>query len=100
MIDPALTNIWGKSDDVWINIFTILGFSMIGLGFLGSPQVYVRFMSIKNEAEIDKGKKVALLFTLLTDAAAVTIGILARVIFTRNGPRRRSDIGGVVVKMY
>ena len=93
MIDPALTNIWGKSDDVWINIFTILGFSMIGLGFLGSPQVYVRFMSIKNEAEIDKGKKVALLFTLLTDAAAVTIGILARVIFTRNGQDAEAILG-------
>jgi Na+/proline symporter len=58
---------------------------MIGLGFLGSPQVYVRFISIKSENEIDKGKWVALLFTLLTDAAAVTIGILARIYFTSEG---------------
>ncbi|MFT5765876.1 MAG: sodium/proline symporter [Saprospiraceae bacterium] len=84
-IDPALTDIWGGSDDWWMNLFTILGFSMIGLGFLGSPQVYVRFMSIKNEAEIDKGKWVAIVFTLLTDAAAVSIGVLARVLFTENG---------------
>ncbi|MFT4762141.1 MAG: sodium/proline symporter [Saprospiraceae bacterium] len=84
-IDPALTDIWGGNEDSWMNLFTILGFSMIGLGFLGSPQVYVRFMSIKNEREIDKGKWVALAFTLLTDAAAVTIGILARVLFTENG---------------
>ncbi|MFT4535224.1 MAG: sodium/proline symporter [Saprospiraceae bacterium] len=84
-IDPALTNLWGGNEDGWMNLFTILGFSMIGLGFLGSPQVYVRFMSIKNEAEIDKGRWVALVFTLLTDAAAVTIGILARVLFTENG---------------
>jgi sodium/proline symporter len=68
-----------------MNLFTILGFSMIGLGFLGSPQVYVRFMSIKNEKEIDKGKWVATAFTLLTDAAAVTIGILARIYFTKEG---------------
>ncbi len=84
-IDPALTDIWGGHDDVWMNVFTILGFSMIGLGFLGSPQVYVRFMSIRNEEEIDKGKWVALAFTFLTDAAAVTIGILARVLFTKSG---------------
>ena len=58
---------------------------MIGLGFLGSPQVYVRFMSIKNETEITKGKWVAIFYTLLTDAAAVTIGILARVYFTESG---------------
>ena len=84
-IDPTLTQIMGRSDDGWMNLFTILGFSMIGLGFLGSPQVYVRFMSIKSEKEIDKGKWVALLFTLLTDAAAVTIGILARIYFTQKG---------------
>jgi sodium/proline symporter len=84
-IDPTLTQIMGRSDDGWMNLFTILGFSMIGLGFLGSPQVYVRFMSIKSENEIIKGKWVALLFTLLTDAAAVTIGILARVYFTSEG---------------
>ncbi len=84
-IDPALTNIWGGNEDIWMNVFTILGFSMIGLGFLGSPQVYVRFMSVKSEAEIDKGKWVAIFFTLLTDAAAVTIGILARLLFTESG---------------
>jgi len=82
-IDPALTRVMGRSDDGWMNLFTLLGFSMIGLGFLGSPQVYVRFMSIKSEREIDKGKWVALLFTLLTDAAAVTIGILARIYFQK-----------------
>ncbi|PHR46373.1 MAG: sodium:proline symporter [Fluviicola sp.] len=84
-IDPALTSIFGGNEDVWLNVFTILGFSMIGLGFLGSPQVYLRFMSIKNEAEIDKGKWVAVVFTFLTDAAAVTVGLLARYIFTSQG---------------
>ncbi|MGA0258405.1 MAG: sodium/proline symporter [Saprospiraceae bacterium] len=84
-IDPSLTKIWGTSDDVWMNVATMLGFAMIGLGFLGSPQVYVRFMSVKDEAEIDKGKWVAVGFTLLTDAAAVTIGILARILFTESG---------------
>jgi sodium/proline symporter len=92
-IDPTLIQIWGRSDDWLMNTFTILGFSMIGLGFLGSPQVYVRFMSIKSEHEIDKGKWVALLFTLVTDAAAVTIGILARVIFTDSGADAESILG-------
>ena len=82
-IDPALTDIWGGYDDPWMSVFTLLGFAMIGLGFLGSPQVYVRFMSIKNEKQIDKGKWVAVAFTLLTDAAAVSIGILARVFLYR-----------------
>jgi sodium/proline symporter len=92
-IDPALINPWGTSDDTWMNVATMLGFAMIGLGFLGSPQVYVRFMSIKNEAEIDKGKWVAIVFTLLTDAAAVTIGILARVLFTEAGQDPEAILG-------
>lgn len=84
-IDPGLTSWFGTSDDAWMNFFTLLGFSMIGLGFLGSPQVYLRFMSIKDEREIDKGKWVAIAFTFLTDAAAVSIGLLARYIFTSHG---------------
>ena len=92
-IDPALTDIWGGNEDGWLNLFTILGFSMIGLGFLGSPQVYVRFMSIKNEKEINKGRWVAIAFTLFTDAAAVTIGILARVLFTETGQDPESVFG-------
>lgn len=92
-IDPSLTQVMGRSDDNWMNLFTILGFSMIGLGFLGSPQVYVRFMSIKDEREIIKGKWVATTFTLLTDAAAVTIGILARIYFTNSGQDPESILG-------
>ena len=92
-IDPTLTQVMGRSDDGWMNLFTILGFSMIGLGFLGSPQVYVRFMSIKSEKEIDKGKWVAMAFTLLTDAAAVTIGILARIYFTKEGQDPEAILG-------
>lgn len=91
-IDPNLSNIWG-GDDVWLNTFTILGFAMIGLGFLGSPQVYVRFMSIKNEVEITKGKWVAIVFTILTDTAAVTIGVLARIFFTENGQDPEAILG-------
>ena len=91
-IDPTLTQIMGRSNDGWMNLFTILGLSMIGLGFLGSPQVYVRFMSIKDENEIKKGKWVAIAFTLLTDAAAVTIGILARIYFSEDGAHA-ADLG-------
>jgi Na+/proline symporter len=76
-----------------MNFSTMIGFSMIGLGFLGSPHVYVRFMSIKHEKEIDKGKWVAVIFTLLTDAAAVTIGILGRIYFTGIGENPETILG-------
>lgn len=84
-IDPDLTNIWGAGGWSWMNMATILGYAFIGLGFMGSPQVFVRFMAIKGEEEINKGRWVAILYTLLTDTAAVTIGIFGRYLFTENG---------------
>lgn len=93
-IDPNLTSVFGGGEDTLMQVFTLLGFAMIGLGFLGSPQIYVRFMSIKNEDEIDKGKWVAVVFTLLTDAAAVSIGLLGRYLFTEAGQDPEAILGG------
>lgn len=84
-IDPGLMNIWGSGGFTTLNVFTIFGFLMIGLGFLGSPQIFVRFMSIKSEAEINKGRWVAIIFTFITDSAAVLIGILGRYYFHQEG---------------
>jgi len=92
-IDPNLTNWFGDTSNPWLAVATILGFAMIGLGFLGSPQIYVRFISMKNEMEIDKGKWVAVLFTIITDAAAVTIGLLGRYLFTQEGQVMESILG-------
>jgi len=92
-IDPDLLAPFGGGDDLLMKIFTLLGFAMIGLGFLGSPQIYVRFLSIKSMKEIDKGKWVAVVFTLLTDAAAVTIGLLGRYLFTEAGQDPEAILG-------
>jgi len=92
-IDPGLTSVFGGGDDVWMKVATMLGFAMIGLGFLGSPQIYIRFMSIKSLKEINKGRWVAIVFTLLTDAAAVTIGILGRYLYTSAGDNPEAILG-------
>lgn len=92
-IDPALVSIWGGNPDPWMNVATMIGFAMIGLGFLGSPQVYVRFISVKSVKEIKQGRWVAMAFTLLTDAAAVSIGILGRYIFTEAGQDPEAILG-------
>lgn len=84
-IDPGLTNIWGAGGFTSMNLATILGFMLIGLGYMGSPQIFVRFMSIKNEKEINKGRWVALGYTLLSDVAAVMVGLFGRYLFTDAG---------------
>ena len=81
-LDPSFLNIWGDGGFNMINLFTILGFLFIGLGFMGSPQLFIRFMSIKSTSEIKKGRWVALVFTILTDSSAVLIGIFGRYLLT------------------
>ena len=92
-LDPDLLSAWGSGGFSWLNVATILGFVFIGLGFMGSPQLFVRFMSIRNEGEITKGRWVAITYTLLSDLAAVTIGLIGRYLFTSAGGDVESILG-------
>ena len=95
-IDPGLMNVWGVGGFNLINLATVLGLLSIGIGFMGSPQVYVRFITIRDKSEIEKGKWVAILYTFLTDTSAVLIGILGRYMFTKAdyNPELILGIGG------
>ncbi len=84
-IDPGLLNIWGTGGLTLMNLMSVLGLLSIGIGFMGSPQVYVRFIAIRNESEVEKGKWVAVIYTFLTDSAAVCIGLLGRYMLTQSG---------------
>ena len=76
-----------------MNAFSIIGLLSIGIGFLGSPQVYVRFIAIKNSEEIKKGKIVAVLYTLITSSSAVVIGMLGRFMFTTSNQSPELALG-------
>ncbi len=84
---PALTSLSGVADSAgaadWtgLAIASTLGFALIGLGFLGSPQIFVRFIALRNEGEVGRGAAVAITWTLLADSGAVLIGMLARAMF-------------------
>ena len=95
-IDPGLMNVWGVGGFSLMNLATVLGLLSIGIGFMGSPQVYVRFIAIRDKSEIEKGKWVAILYTFLTDTSAVLIGILGRYMFTKAdyNPELILGIGG------
>ncbi|MEZ6244175.1 MAG: sodium/proline symporter [Phycisphaerales bacterium] len=63
-------------------IVGILGLVAIGIGFWGSPQIFVRFISIRSEKEIAPGAATALIWTILADSGAVLVGITGRAVFT------------------
>jgi len=92
-LDPWFLNIWGEGGFTTLNFFTILGYAFIGLGFMGSPQLFIRFMSIKDRSEIRKGRWVAVVFTIITDSCAVLIGMYGRYLLTSIGETPESILG-------
>ncbi len=92
-IEPGLVNVWGAGGFNLMNLSVVIGMGMIGLGFLGSPQVFARLIAIKSEAQIHRGKWVAIVFTILVDFSAVSIGVLGRYIFTTQGVEPDAVLG-------
>ncbi len=60
------------------SIFAIIGLVAIGIGFWGSPQIFVRFISMKSEKSILPGTATAITWTLFADCGAVLVGIVGR----------------------
>ncbi|WNC72437.1 sodium/proline symporter [Thalassotalea psychrophila] len=92
-IDPNLLNISGAYDFNLMGIMSILGMLFIGIGFLGSPQIFARFIAIRDKEELNKGRWVAVVFTFLVGTSAVTIGIIGRYIFTSVGVDPEATLG-------
>ena len=79
-IDPNLLALGGGDGWELKNVFGILSLALIGLGFMGSPQIFVRFLALKSEDEINKGAAVAIIWTLIADGGAVLVGMVGRLL--------------------
>lgn len=80
-IDPDLVNVWGAGGFSAQAVVAAAGLVAIGFGYLGSPQLFVRFISVRSPREFRNGSAVATLFTLLADAGAVATGIVGRALY-------------------
>ncbi len=60
---------------------TILSTLSWGLGYFGMPQVLLRFMAIKNPAQLKKSRRIAIIWCVISLFAAVSIGIIGRVLY-------------------
>lgn len=52
-----------------------------GLGYFGMPQVLLRFMAIRDEKELGKSRRVAMVWVMISLAAAVCIGLVGRALY-------------------
>lgn len=61
-----------------ISAVSILSSFAWGLGYFGMPHILVRFMAIKDKAELKKSKSIAIIWVILGLGFACFIGILGR----------------------
>jgi sodium/proline symporter len=92
-LGEGYTSLWGPGGASLDNLLVISSYLAIGLGFLGSPQVFVRFIAIKDEAEIRAGRWVAIAFTIITDGCAVGIGMIGHAVLVGAGGDFASVLG-------
>ena len=69
-------NVFGAKNDY--SVLTIVSYLAWGLGYFGMPQVLLRFMGIRSEGELGRSRRVAIIWVMISMAAAVFIGIAAR----------------------
>jgi len=92
-IDPTLLSLAGPTGWTPLTICGTLGLALIGLGFLGSPQIFVRFIALRDTGEIPKGAAVAFVWTLLADSGAVLTGMVGRAILTEPTDEAEAVLG-------
>lgn len=97
VVDANLLGVWGKAGFGWAGVLSAAGLFAVGLGYLGSPQLFVRFISVKSREELNKGALVAVLFTILADAGAVFAGMAGRALVSGKGGMLASH-GGLLAK--
>lgn len=82
-IDPHYLNIIkSTSGGGSISFIAIISSAAWGLGYFGQPHILARFMAIKSTDEIKKARIIAMVWVLITLAAAVFVGALGRAYFT------------------
>ncbi len=60
---------------------TIISTLSWGLGYFGMPQVLLKFMAIRSIKEISLARRIATIWCIISLLAAVSIGIIGRIIF-------------------
>ncbi|MBQ7918931.1 MAG: sodium/proline symporter PutP [Lachnospiraceae bacterium] len=71
--------VFGEARDY--GILTICSMLAWGLGYFGMPQVLLRFMAIRKEEELDRSRRIAMVWVVISLGIAVFIGIAGRALF-------------------
>ena len=79
--DPSLLSPWGPDGASVKTIIAVASFLAIGVGFIGVPQLMVRFMSARSEQSLVPAMIISIIVICLFDLGAVTAGLAGRALF-------------------
>ncbi len=69
------------ADKTPYSILTVASALAWGLGYFGMPQVLLRFMAIRREDELKMSRRIAIIWCVVSLAAAVCIGMIGRTLY-------------------
>lgn len=81
-VDPATWQMFPTGDGT-ITALTIASAVAWGLGYFGQPHILVRFMAIHKPKDIKPAATVAMIWVILSLAAAVLVGIVGRIFLSQ-----------------
>jgi len=61
-----------------LSVFSMMAW---GLGYFGMPQVLLRFMAIRDEKELGRSRRIAMIWVVISLGVAVIIGIVGRQLY-------------------
>ena len=65
----------------FVSVFTIVSGLAWGFGYFGQPHILPRFMGIENPSEIPQARRIAMVWVVISLAAAIFVGLVGRVFF-------------------
>ncbi len=68
-----------------------------GLGYFGMPQVLLRFMAIRQESELKRSRRIAIVWVVISLAVAVFIGIMGRQLFPVIEPMTKANTENIFI---
>ncbi len=71
-----------KPDGSTLGMIELISLLAWGLGYFGQPHILVRFMAIKSTKELPQATRIAMVWVVLSLAAAVAIGMVGTVYLT------------------
>ncbi len=80
-VQQAVNGVPQFGDTGTYSIISVLSAVAWGLGYFGMPQVLLRFMAIRSEGELNRSRRIAIVWVLISLTVAVFIGIVGRALY-------------------